>query len=56
MKKALTRISILAILAFSTNGAWSQTRVYISADVEGVAGAVRRREKSELSGSKARIS
>ena len=56
MKKALTRINILIFLVFSTNGAWAQTKVYISADMEGVTGAVRRREKSELSGSKARIS
>ena len=40
MKKALTRISILVILAFSTNVAWAQSKVYISADMEGLTGAV----------------
>ena len=39
-EKALTRISILVILAFSTNVAWAQSKVYISADMEGLTGAV----------------
>ena len=40
MKKALTRISVLVILAFYSNVAWAQSKVYISADMEGLTGAV----------------
>ena len=39
MKKALTCIHILVLLA-STNATWAQSKVYISAAMEGVTGAV----------------